>query len=158
MLRGRSPQGLGGAVYLLVRSFIRAYLFVNMRSSMLSIGVFGDVIENCSSMLDRTGALDRTVQQSSYCKGPQQQFSRSHHPKIFHHRPRRLQPPLGPVRTLCDVSALALDLNFKDQVCSRYHVQVQSPISTAWLSYIASYVISLEYRNITYRYTNVLIY
>ena len=36
MLRGRSPQGLGGAVYLLVRSFIRVCLFVNIRSSMLS--------------------------------------------------------------------------------------------------------------------------
>jgi len=40
-------------------------------------------------------------------------------------------PPPGPVRTLCDVSALALDLNFEDQVRSRHHVQVQSPISTA---------------------------
>jgi hypothetical protein len=36
MLRGRSPWGLGGAVYLLVRSFVRVYLFVDMRSSMLS--------------------------------------------------------------------------------------------------------------------------
>jgi hypothetical protein len=40
-------------------------------------------------------------------------------------------PPPGPVRTLCDVSTLALDLNFEDQVRSRYDVQVQSPISTA---------------------------
>jgi hypothetical protein len=46
---------------LLVRSFIRAYLFVNIRSSMLSIRVFRDVIKNYSSILDRTGALDRTV-------------------------------------------------------------------------------------------------
>ena len=37
MLRGRSPWGLGGAVYLLVRSFIRPRLFVDIRSSMLSI-------------------------------------------------------------------------------------------------------------------------
>jgi len=42
----------------------------------------------------------------------------------------------GPVRTLCDVSALALDLNFEDQVRSRHHVQVQSPISTARFNYI----------------------
>ena len=28
MLRGRSPQGLGGAVYLLVRSFVRSRLFI----------------------------------------------------------------------------------------------------------------------------------
>jgi hypothetical protein len=39
MLRGRSPWGLGGAVYLLVaRSFVRNSLFVNRRSLMLSIG------------------------------------------------------------------------------------------------------------------------
>jgi len=61
MLRGRSPRGLEGAVYLLVRLFVRAYLFINIRSLMLSIGVFGDVIENCLSMLDCTGALDRIV-------------------------------------------------------------------------------------------------
>ena len=61
MLRGRSPWGLGGAVYLLVRSFVRACLFVNVRSSMLSIEVFRDVIENYLSTLDRIGALDRTV-------------------------------------------------------------------------------------------------
>ena len=39
MLRGRSPWGLGGAVYLLVRSFVRVVcLSVDVRSSMLSIG------------------------------------------------------------------------------------------------------------------------
>jgi hypothetical protein len=38
MLRGRSPWGLEGAVYLLVRSFIRICLFVDVRSSMLSTG------------------------------------------------------------------------------------------------------------------------
>ena len=72
MLRGRLPQGLGGAVYLLICLFVRAYPFVNMRSLMLSIRVFfRDVIENYASMLDRTGALDRrTVQQSSYYRGP----------------------------------------------------------------------------------------
>ena len=38
MLRGRSPWGLEGAVYLLVRSFVRICLFVDVRSSMLLIG------------------------------------------------------------------------------------------------------------------------
>jgi len=28
---------------------------------MLSIRVFRDIIENCASMLDRTGALDRRI-------------------------------------------------------------------------------------------------
>ena len=65
------------------------------------------------------------------CREPTVVVFRSHHLKIFHHRPQRPQPPPGPVRTLCDVSALALDLNFKDQVRSRHHVQVQSPILTA---------------------------
>jgi hypothetical protein len=44
---------------LLVRLFVRAYLFVDVRSSMLSIRVFGDIIKNYLSMLDYTGALDR---------------------------------------------------------------------------------------------------
>jgi len=39
MLRRRSPWGLGGAVYLLVRSLVRS--FVNVRSSMLSTGGWG---------------------------------------------------------------------------------------------------------------------
>jgi len=61
MLRGRPPWGLGRAVYLLIYLFVHAYLFVNIRSSMLSIGVFRDVIKNCLSILDYIGALDRTV-------------------------------------------------------------------------------------------------
>jgi len=44
---------------LLVRSFVRVCSFVDVRSSMLSIGGLGDVIEYRISMLDRTGALDR---------------------------------------------------------------------------------------------------
>jgi hypothetical protein len=57
MLRGRSPWGLGGAVYLLVHSFVRVRSFIDVRSSMLSIVGQGDVIECCVSMLDHTGAL-----------------------------------------------------------------------------------------------------
>ena len=38
MLCGRLPWGLRGAIYLLVRLFVRVGLFINMRSSMLSIG------------------------------------------------------------------------------------------------------------------------
>src|SRR6266576_540839 len=38
MLRGRSPWGLGGAVYLLVRLLIRVRSFVDVRSLMLSVG------------------------------------------------------------------------------------------------------------------------
>ena len=52
----------------------------------------------------------------------------------------------SPVRTLCDVSALALDLNFKDQVRSRHHVQVQSPISTAKIYYIRRLIKGILYR------------
>ena len=37
-LRGRSPWGLGGAVYLLICSLVRARSFVNVRSLMLSVG------------------------------------------------------------------------------------------------------------------------
>ena len=35
---GDRPKGLGGAVYLLVRLFVRDRLFINIRSLMLSIG------------------------------------------------------------------------------------------------------------------------
>ena len=38
ILCGRSPWGLEGAVYLLIRSFVRPRLFVDVRSSMLLIG------------------------------------------------------------------------------------------------------------------------
>ena len=34
---GDRPGGLGGAIYLLVHSFIRDRLFINIRSLMLSI-------------------------------------------------------------------------------------------------------------------------
>ena len=37
ILRGRSPWGLGGAVYLLVYSLVCAHLFVDVRSLMLSV-------------------------------------------------------------------------------------------------------------------------
>ena len=86
MLRGRSPQGLKRAVYLLIRSFIRS--FINIRSLMLSIGGQG--------MLSNTIHLCWIVQvpqigeQCSSChtiEGQQQWFSRSHHLKTFHHRP-----------------------------------------------------------------------
>jgi len=47
MLRGRSPWGLGGAVYLLVRSFVRPRSFVDVRSSMLLIGGRGTLNSVC---------------------------------------------------------------------------------------------------------------
>jgi hypothetical protein len=70
-------------------------------------------------MLDRIGALIGEQRSSSrYYKGVPLvvvfEISPSHI-KTFHHRPQRLQPPpLGPIALLCDVSALALSLNFKD--------------------------------------------
>jgi len=47
MLCGRSPWGLKGAVYLFVYSFVRVRPFVNVRSSMLLIGVGGRWIPFC---------------------------------------------------------------------------------------------------------------
>ena len=41
--------------------FVRAYLFINVRLLILSIRVFRDIIENCLSILDYIGALDRIV-------------------------------------------------------------------------------------------------
>src|SRR6266568_8576014 len=53
MLRGRSPWGLGGAVYLLVRSFVRSRLFVR-RCEVVDAFHWGlrDVIESYISILD----------------------------------------------------------------------------------------------------------
>ena len=38
MFHRRSPWGLGGAVYLLICSLVRACSFVDVRLSMLSVG------------------------------------------------------------------------------------------------------------------------
>src|SRR6266700_7617653 len=57
MLRGRSPWGLGGAVYLLIRLLVRSRSFVNMRGRRCFLLGVGGVIECRSSMLDYTGAL-----------------------------------------------------------------------------------------------------
>ena len=58
MLRGRSPWGLGGAVYLLARSLARPLVRRCEVVDAFNWGS-GDVIEYRASMLDRTGALDR---------------------------------------------------------------------------------------------------
>jgi len=60
MLRGRSPWGLGGAVYLLVRSFIHLRSLVRQYEVVNAFNWgSGDVIKYRASILDRTGALDR---------------------------------------------------------------------------------------------------
>jgi len=82
---------------------------------MLSIWGSGDAIECCASMLDRTGALDRRIAWWLNCKGPTV--------VVFEISPsENLSPPPTTLattttmsyRTLCDVSALALGLNFED--------------------------------------------
>ncbi len=91
MLRGRLPWGLGGAVYLLVCSFIR----VRCSSIWEVVDAFywgsGDAIECCASMLDRTGALiGEQCSSSRYHEGVPTvvvfEISPSH-VKTFHHRP-----------------------------------------------------------------------
>jgi hypothetical protein len=87
MLRGRSPWGLGGAVYLLVRSFT----FAVRRCEVVDAFNWGlgDVIEYYASMLDRTGALIEQCRSSCYCEGVPLvvvfEISPSH-VKTFHHR------------------------------------------------------------------------
>ena len=79
MLCGRSPWGLGGAVYLLVYLLVRARLFINVRSLMLSVGGQGILLKSCVSMLDCTGGL-RIKAVVIYCKGgPKQWFLRSYY-------------------------------------------------------------------------------
>ena len=68
MLCGRSPWGLGGAVYLLIYLFVRDCLFINIRSLILSIGGYGDIIKSCISILDRQ-VLSRRIGSSCIIKG-----------------------------------------------------------------------------------------
>ena len=95
-----------------LHSFVRQYKVVNA-----FYWGSGDVIECCASMLDRTGALIGEQRSSRYREGVPSvvvfEISPSH-VKTFHHRPQRSQPPPGPIALLCDVSALALSLNFED--------------------------------------------
>ena len=94
MLRGRSPQGLGGAVYLLVRSFIRVYLFVDIRLSILSIrgrGMLSKTVYLCQIVqvpwIGEQRSSRRTIESQ------QQWFLRSYHLKKFS------PPPLTPTTT-----------------------------------------------------------
>ena len=94
ILRGRSPQGLGGAVYLLVRLFVRVYLFVDVRSSMLSTegrGMLLNTVHPC--WIVQVPWIGEQRSSRHIVESQQQWFSRSHHPKFFHHRPQRPQPP-----------------------------------------------------------------
>ena len=127
---GNRPGGQEGPYTC---SFVRSRSFVR-RCEVVDAFYWGtgDDIEYRASMLDRTGALDRrTAQQSSYCREPTVVVFKISPSENFSPPPSTPTTTTGPVRTLCDVSTLALDLNFEDQVRSRHHVQVQSPISTA---------------------------
>src|SRR6266567_8830589 len=111
MLRGRSPWGLGGAVYLLVRSFVRSRLFV-CRCEVINAFHWGlrDVIESYTSMLDRQ-VLGRGIGSSCIMKGHQNSGFRD---LTIPCENFSLLPTLLPTTTrpyphaLCDVSALAL--------------------------------------------------
>ena len=99
MLRGQSPWGLGGVVYLFdsIRSLVRRCEVVDAFHWGL-----GDVIECCASMLDRTGDLIGEQRSSRYREGVPSvvvfEISPSH-VKTFHYRPQHSQPPPGlPVR------------------------------------------------------------
>ena len=83
MLRGRSPWGLRGAVYLLVRSLVRVRLFVDVRSSMLSVGgrgMLSNAVHPCWIVqVPSRGVVVVVV--AVIVRGYRQQwFSRSHHP------------------------------------------------------------------------------
>src|SRR6266705_56985 len=137
MLRGRSPWGLGGAVYLLVRSFVCIRSCVNVRGRRcFLLGVGG-----CYQMLFIHVGLHRCLvkEQCGSCYRERVptvvifEISPSY-VKTFHYRPQRSQPPPDPTRTRCATSLRWL--------CSRqvhrpsHLVQVQSPISTARINII----------------------
>ena len=115
MLRGRSPQGLKRAVYLLVCSLafaIHQYKVVNAFNQGS-----GDVIKCCVSILDCINALIEQYSNSCYCKRVPIvvvfEISPSH-VKTFYYRPNAHNYYYQSYRTLCDVFALALNLNFKN--------------------------------------------
>ena len=117
MLRGRLPWGFRrGRIF--TRSFTRSRSFVCQCEVVDAFNWgSGDAIERCSSMLDRTGALIGEQCSSCYREGVPTvvvfEISPSH-VKIFHHRPNAHNHHHQSYRTLCDVSALALSLNFED--------------------------------------------
>ena len=56
MLRGRSPWGLGGAVYLLVYSFIRLYSFIRRYKRLLMLLIEGQgMLDSVYIRKDYTG-------------------------------------------------------------------------------------------------------
>ena len=148
MLRGRSLQGLGGAVYLLVRSrsFVRRYKVVDA----FNWGP-GDVGFYIVSI--RIIQLNRGIQQLSTMKGATvsgfqdltilyKNFSLP--PQHFNHH-HGLLP--AAVRRLYVGSAESKD----QQVRRPYHVQVQSPISITKPLYITE-----PYREYYSRFINRL--
>jgi sensor histidine kinase YesM len=104
MLRGRSPWGLEGAVYLLVAC---SQSFIDVRSSILSIGGQG-MLSNAVYPCWIIQVLSRGTVMAVLCEGVLSvvvfEISPSH-VKTFHYAPRRTQPPLGllarAVRRLC---------------------------------------------------------
>ena len=94
MLRGRSPQGLGGAVYLLVRSFIRVCLFVDIRSLILSTGGWGILSKTVyPCQIIQVPQIGEQRNSHRTVESQQQWFLRSHHLKNF------LPPPSTPTTT-----------------------------------------------------------
>jgi hypothetical protein len=82
---------------------------------MLSIWGSGDTIKCCASMLDCTGALDRRTAWWLNCKGPTVVVFEIPPSENFSPPPTTLATTTAmSYRTLCDVSALALGLNFED--------------------------------------------
>src|SRR6266700_4580382 len=111
MLRGRSPWGLGGAVYLLIHSFIYSRLFVH-QYEVINAFYWGlrDIIKSYTSMLDRQ-VLSRGIGSSCIVKGHQNSSFRD---LTIPCENFSLPPTSLPTTTssyphaLCDVSALAL--------------------------------------------------
>ena len=90
---GDRPKGQEGPyICSFIRSFARSLVCQCEVVNAFNQGS-GDVIKYYSSMLDRTGALDRTVQQSSYCRGPTVVVFKISPSESF------LPPPLTPTTT-----------------------------------------------------------
>ena len=128
MLRGRSPQGLRGAVYLLICSFIYLhYLSVNMRLLMLLIrgqGILNSVyicedytgLEQENSVVAELQRANIVVFEISPSK---KNFTTAYNAYNYH------QVLPAAVRRLYVGSTKSED----QQVCRPHYIQVQSPIS-----------------------------
>ena len=147
MLRRQSPWGLGGAVYLLICSFVRIHLFINVRGHQcFQLGVGGRWILYISARITQ-GWNRRTVQQLNY-RGPTVVVFKISLSEIFLLPPIMLTTTTRSYLQLCDVSMLALlslkTSRFVGFIMYRCRVRFQGP------TFLYKSVLCLQLKSLLY--------